>query len=86
MRLEFIVRLEDSYRFVHDRVQEAAYSLIREELCAEAHFRIGRLLAAHAAPERREAYRRDRRCNPKGSDAQHDRRTQRPERPADKVG
>jgi predicted ATPase len=25
VRLEFIVRLEDSYRFIHDRVQEAAY-------------------------------------------------------------
>ena len=39
--------LEGAYRFVHDRVQEAAYSLIPEELRAEAHLRIGRLLAAH---------------------------------------
>jgi PAS domain S-box-containing protein len=54
VRLEFIVRLEDSYRFIHDRVQEAAYSLIPEPLRAESHLRIGRLLAAHTPPERRE--------------------------------
>jgi PAS domain S-box-containing protein len=53
-RLEFIVRLEDSYRFIHDRVQEAAYSLIPEQLRAESHLRVGRLLAAHTPPERRE--------------------------------
>ena len=54
VRLEFIVRLEGSYKFVHDRVQEAAYSLIPEELRAEAHLRIGRLLVAHTPPEKRE--------------------------------
>ena len=54
VRLEFIVRLEGSYKFVHDRIQEAAYSLIPEELRAEAHLRIGRLLAAHTPPEKRE--------------------------------
>ena len=54
VRLEFIVRLEGSYKFVHDRVQEAAYSLIPEELRAEAHLRIGRLLRAHIPPEKRE--------------------------------
>ena len=41
-------------KFVHDRVQEAAYSLIQEELRAEAHLRIGRLLTAHTPPEKRE--------------------------------
>jgi PAS domain S-box-containing protein len=54
LRLEFIVRSEDSYKFVHDRVQEAAYSLIPEELRAEAHLRIGRGLLGHTTPERRE--------------------------------
>jgi PAS domain S-box-containing protein len=54
VRLEFIVRLDGSYKFVHDRVQEAAYSLIPEELRAEAHLRIGRLLTAHTPPEKRE--------------------------------
>ena len=47
-------RRKDSYRFLHDRVQEAAYSLIPEELRAEAHLRIGRLLATHTPPEKRE--------------------------------
>jgi len=47
VRQELIVRLADSYTFVHDRVQEAAYSLIPEELRAAVHLRIGRLLAEH---------------------------------------
>src|SRR6202023_200663 len=42
VRLEFIVRLKGSYQFVHDRIQEAAYSLIPEDLRAEAYLRIGR--------------------------------------------
>jgi PAS domain S-box-containing protein len=54
VRLEFIVRLKGYYKFVHDRVQEAAYSLIPEELRAAAHLRIGRLLATHTPLEKRE--------------------------------
>ena len=54
LQLELIVRSEDSYRFAHDRVQEATYSLIAEEARAEAHLRIGRLLHAHTPPEKRE--------------------------------
>ncbi|CCE10690.1 PAS sensor protein [Bradyrhizobium sp. STM 3843] len=54
VRAGFVFRSEDSYRFLHDRVQEAAYSLIPEHLRAQAHLRIGRLLAAHASPEKRE--------------------------------
>jgi PAS domain S-box-containing protein len=54
VRLELVERLEDSYRFIHDRVQEAAYSLIPERLRVEAHLDIGRLLAAHTPVERRE--------------------------------
>src|SRR6202043_2452695 len=49
-----VERLEGAYRFAHDRVQEAAYSLIPEELRGEAHLRIGRQLAAHTPPEKRE--------------------------------
>ena len=54
VRQELIVRLAGSYSFVHDRVQEAAYSLTPEELRAAAHLRIGRLLAAHTPAEKRD--------------------------------
>src|SRR6516165_9918047 len=50
----FILRSKDSYHFLHDRVQEAAYSLIPEERRAEAHLRIGRQLAARTSPKERE--------------------------------
>jgi predicted ATPase len=42
----FIFRTRHSYTFIHDRVQEAAYSSISENLRAETHVRIGRLLVA----------------------------------------
>lgn len=54
VRAGLIFRSEDSYKFLHDRVQEAAYSLIPEESRAEAHLRIGTLLAAQTPPERLE--------------------------------
>jgi predicted ATPase len=54
VRLELVRNLGDSYRFVHDRVQEAAYSLIPEQLRAEAHLLIGRLLVAHTPAKKRE--------------------------------
>ncbi|WP_154071670.1 trifunctional serine/threonine-protein kinase/ATP-binding protein/sensor histidine kinase [Bradyrhizobium lablabi] len=54
VRLELVEHSEGSYKFIHDRVQEAAYSLIPERLRAEAHLRVGRLLAAHTPAEKRE--------------------------------
>jgi PAS domain S-box-containing protein len=54
LRLELIVRSDDVYRFVHDRVQEAAYSLIPEEQRGAAHLRIARLLNARIASDKRE--------------------------------
>jgi PAS domain S-box-containing protein len=54
IRLEFITRQEGAYKFIHDRIHEAAYSLISEHSRAESHLRIGRLLWEHFTPEKRE--------------------------------
>jgi PAS domain S-box-containing protein len=54
VRQELIERVGDSYRFIHDRVQEAAYSLIPEASLAADHLRIGRVLAARTPPEQLE--------------------------------
>ena len=54
VRLELIDRRQQVYRFAHDRVQEAAYSQIPQEMRAAAHLRIGRLLVARTPPERLE--------------------------------
>jgi PAS domain S-box-containing protein len=54
IRLEFITRQEGAYKFIHDRIHEAAYSLISEHSRAESHLRIGRLLWKHFTPEKRE--------------------------------
>src|SRR5437660_5974785 len=54
VRLELVEFREGSYKFIHDRVQEAAYSLIPERLRTEVHLHIGRLLTAHTPAEKRE--------------------------------
>ena len=46
IRTGLILRLEGSYAFLHDRIQEAAYTLIPEGERAGAHLRIGRVLLA----------------------------------------
>jgi predicted ATPase len=51
---QFIDRFDRSYRFVHDRVQEATYVLVPEESRAEVHLTIGRLLLARTPPEKRD--------------------------------
>jgi PAS domain S-box-containing protein len=53
-RHELVERTEGYYRFTHDRIQEAAYSLIPQHSRDEVHLRIGRLLAAHTAPGKRD--------------------------------
>ncbi|HEV2984917.1 MAG TPA: serine/threonine-protein kinase PknK, partial [Vicinamibacterales bacterium] len=56
VRQELVEHLADGYRFVHDRVQESAYTLIPPEQRASEHLMIGRLLAlstpSEAIPER----------------------------------
>src|SRR5271167_3148687 len=54
VRTGLIFRSDNSYRFLHDRVQEAAYSLIPEQLRAETHLRIGILMASHTSPDKLE--------------------------------
>ena len=49
-RQELVDFLESSYRFVHDRVHEAAYALIPTERRTAVHLRIGRILVAHTPP------------------------------------
>ncbi len=46
-----VLRAGDSYRFLHDRVREAAYALIPEDRRAERHLQIGRLLLSYMPQE-----------------------------------
>jgi PAS domain S-box-containing protein len=55
VRQGLLDRVRDRYRFVHDRVREAAYSSIPEARRAEEHLRIGRLFAAKIPSEEYEA-------------------------------
>ncbi|KWK73366.1 ATP-binding sensor histidine kinase [Burkholderia ubonensis] len=50
IRAGLLVRLGGSYRFLHDRVQEAAYALIPEDSRPAMHLAIGRRLIAGTAP------------------------------------
>jgi PAS domain S-box-containing protein len=50
VRAGLVLRSDDIYTFLHDRIQEAAYTLIAAKERAMAHLRIGRLLAALTAP------------------------------------
>ena len=45
-------RVNGSYKFLHDRVQEAAYALLPEDERPAQHLRIGRLLLAHTPEDR----------------------------------
>ena len=55
IRQELVERLDGAYGFVHDRIHEAAYSLIPKESRAQAHLRIGRLLASQTPAQGLEA-------------------------------
>jgi PAS domain S-box-containing protein len=51
VRARLLLRQEGAYRFLHDRVREAAYALITEGERAAAHLSIGRRLTEHTPPE-----------------------------------
>ena len=53
-RQELVERRSGHYRFTHDRVREAAYSLAAGATRAETHLRIGRLLTAQTPAAKRE--------------------------------
>jgi predicted ATPase len=54
VRAGLIFCSENSYRFLHDRVQEAAYFLIPEQQRTQTHLRIGRILIESTPQERLE--------------------------------
>ena len=51
VRAGLLLRRDEAYAFLHDRVQEAAYSLIPEAARPERHLRIGRILSSSLPPE-----------------------------------
>jgi predicted ATPase/signal transduction histidine kinase len=53
VRAGLVLRTDGSYRFLHDRVQEAAYSLIPEDERAATHLQLGRALLAHLPEDER---------------------------------
>jgi predicted ATPase/signal transduction histidine kinase len=54
VRAGLVFRIDGGYKFVHDRVHEAAYASIGEHERTRAHLRIGRLLAARTPGEQLE--------------------------------
>jgi PAS domain S-box-containing protein len=51
VRAGLVLHQDGAYRFLHDRIQQAAYSLIPEMERAAAHLRIGRALVSGMTPD-----------------------------------
>ncbi len=51
-----VVQQERAYKFLHDRIQQAAYSLIPADGAADFHLRIGRALLASLTPDQLEEH------------------------------
>ncbi|BCG03510.1 serine/threonine protein kinase (plasmid) [Paraburkholderia sp. PGU19] len=51
---DLVEHVKGAYRFAHDRIQEAAYSLIPEHSRADAHLHIGQLLTAQTPADKLE--------------------------------
>jgi predicted ATPase/signal transduction histidine kinase len=51
VRAGLLLRMGEAYKFIHDRVAEAAYSLVPVASRAAAHLRIGRLLRSRLSAE-----------------------------------
>ncbi|OHD13034.1 MAG: hypothetical protein A2086_07510 [Spirochaetes bacterium GWD1_27_9] len=49
-----IIKIEKEYRFAHDRVREAVYSLIKEKDRLEYHYKVGRIILSNTAKEKLE--------------------------------
>src|SRR5205823_5140016 len=45
-----LVAVDDSFRFTHDRVQQAAYGQVPEDECRAIHLQVGRYLLAQSGP------------------------------------
>ncbi|TAE46871.1 MAG: GAF domain-containing protein [Cytophagales bacterium] len=56
LREGLIIPLDNDYKFAHDRIQQAVYSLINEVDKKEIHLHIGRLLVKYLSDDEREVY------------------------------